>query len=328
MTGPIRTLVVDDSAQVRRALVQILEAAPDVRVVGQAADGQEALRLALELRPELILLDLEMPRMDGFTFLRFLRSQAPTPVLVLSRHDGRADVRRALELGAVGFVRKPPRNLPPSERDLPELLSRIRGLRLAPEPAAAPVPALQRLVLLGASTGGPGAIARILADLPPDLPVAVLIAQHMPARFTASFAERLDRSCAFKVTEAREGDRLLSGMAFVAPGGQNLLVAGSARSPIVHLEAGGGHYVPSVDALFASAARVVGAGALGVVLTGMGSDGRAGLAALRAAGARTIAEAPETSVVFGMPKAAIDSGAAAEVRALPSIAQAVLEFAE
>ncbi|MHB1843392.1 MAG: chemotaxis protein CheB [Deltaproteobacteria bacterium] len=326
MSARIRTLVIDDSASVRRALVQILEQAEDVLIVGQASDGQEGLRLALELRPELILLDLEMPRMDGFTFLRFLKRQAPTRVLVLSRHSGRGDVRRALELGAAGFVPKPMRSLPPGAAELSELLRQIRGLGAPPAALAAPSSEPFRVVLLGASTGGPSAIARVLVDLPPDLPICVVIAQHMPARFTTSFAERLDRSSAFKVVEAQEGDRLAAGLALVAPGGKNLVLAGSALAPTAHLEEGAGHYVPSVDALFRSAAALLGSAAMGIVMTGMGQDGRAGLEALRAAGARTIAEAPETSVVFGMPKAAIESGAAAEVRSLPSIAQAVLDF--
>jgi two-component system chemotaxis response regulator CheB len=183
------------------------------------------------------------------------------------------------------------------------------------------------VALLGASTGGPAAIQSVLEALPEGLPLCVVVAQHMPARFTPAFAERLDRASAFSVFEAREGDELAPGLCLVAPGGQSLEVTGQ-RAPIVHLAPRnkGRRYVPSSDLLFSSAAEALGTRALGVVLTGMGDDGCEGLKALRRAGARTIAEAQETAVVFGMPKAAIESGAAQEILPLPEIIQAIIEF--
>ncbi len=332
---PIRALVVDDSVNARRAIARILGAESEIAIVGEAADGQEALRLAIALRPDVILLDLEMPRMDGFTFLRFLRTQVgDTPVLILSRHRGPRDVQRALELGAHGFAPKPGQNASADSDDTFALLDQIRAVgragSKAVEPAAEPrrSPSLPfRVVLLGASTGGPAAIQRVLEALPEGLPLCLLVAQHMPARFTPAFAERLDRVSSFSVFEAREGDELAPGLCLVAPGGHSLVVTGQ-RSPVVHLapRGKGRRYVPSADMLFSSAAEALGTRALGVVLTGMGNDGCEGLKALRRAGARTIAEAQDTAVVFGMPKAAIESGAAQEVLPLPEIIHSIVEF--
>ncbi len=336
MAAPIRALVVDDSVAVRRSLGEILAAHPDIQLVGEAADGQEALHLAIELRPDVILLDLEMPRMDGFTFLRFLRAQAgDIPVLVLSRHSGRSDVRRALDLAAQGFVPKPALGATGDSAEVRTLLDQIRAIaraqvRAAGEPrqelrsSALPF----RVALLGASTGGPAAIQRVLEAMPEGLPLCVVVAQHMPGRFTPAFAERLNRSSAFSVSEAREGDELAPGLCLVAPGGQSLALAVGERSPIARLAANGKErrYVPSIDLLFSSAAEVLGTRALGIVLTGMGDDGCTGLKDLRRVGARTLAEAQETAVVFGMPKAAIESGGAQEVLPLSEIIRSIIAF--
>jgi two-component system chemotaxis response regulator CheB len=296
------------------------------------------LRLALELKPDVVLLDLEMPRMDGFTFLRFLRAQAgAVPVLVLSRHSGRSDVRRALDLGAQGFVPKPPSGAVAGSPEVRALLDQIRAISRGQDgthpaafrpgdPRSATLPF--RVALLGASTGGPTAIQTILEAMPAGLQLCLVVAQHMPERFTPAFAERLDRSSAFSVSEAHEGDQLAPGLCLVAPGGQSLSLAAGERAPIVHLvpKGKGSRYVPSVDLLFSSAAEVLGTRALGIVLTGMGDDGCEGLRALRRVGARTVAEAQDTAVVFGMPKAAIESGAVQEVLGLPGIIQSLIEF--
>lgn len=329
MTARIRVLLVDDSRAVRRAIAAILAATPDVELVGEAADGQEALALALRLRPEVILLDLEMPRMDGFTFLRFLRAQTPTPVLVLSRHSGRADIRRALELGAFGFVSKPSANRLPSQEDARGLLQKIRSIR-GVDPAAAarprPRPVAPRVALVAASTGGPAAVLWLVSRLPARSQLALVVAQHMPARFTGAFAERLDRSSPLSVAEALDGDPLLPGRCLIAPGGKNVALTGSATHPVVAFDSTATRHQPSADLLFASAARLLGASALGIVLTGMGDDGKLGLRELLDAGSETIAEASETAVVFGMPKAAIELGAARRILPLPAILAALIEF--
>ncbi|MHB8420442.1 MAG: chemotaxis-specific protein-glutamate methyltransferase CheB [Myxococcales bacterium] len=328
----IRVLIVEDSPSARKLLEDLLAGAPELELVGQARDGQEALRLAIDLQPEVVLLDLEMPRMDGFTFLRFFRTQSRRPVLVLSRHSGRGDVRRALDLGATAFLPKPPLGAGPGSPEAQALLDQIRALGPGAEGrrAEADVPPARavRVALLGASTGGPTAVQQILAALPADLPLGVVVAQHMPARFTPAFAERLNRASAFSVREARGGEPLAAGSCLVAPGGKSIEVVLEAGRAAVGLQPRGAadRYVPSVDRLFGSAAAVLGSRALGVVLTGMGDDGREGLRALRRAGARTIAEAQATAVVFGMPKAAIEAGGAQRILPLPEIVQAIVDY--
>ena len=347
MTPPrrLRALVADDSAAGREALVGILREG-GLEVVGWSRDGEEALRDSLRLEPDVVLLDLQMPRMDGFTFLRLLMAQRPTPVIVVSSRAGKADVFKCLELGALDFVAKPEtgEELGPFREALLEKCATIRSLRIEnlgaqPEPPrVTPAPARpaiepQRVAVIGASTGGPRALQRLLASFAHDLPLGVLVAQHMPARFTRAFAERLGRASRFAVAEAQDGDLVAAGRVLVAPGGSHLEVRRDRGALVAVLAAGErggpgpGRYVPSVDRLFASAARELGARVCGVVLTGMGNDGRAGAEAIRAAGGLVLAESEDTAVVYGMPRSAAASGSVDEVLGLTEIAARLEGFA-
>ncbi len=339
---PVRVLLVDDSEASRAVMQRILEGSCGAVVVGGAANGEDALAEALRLAPDVIFLDLEMPRMDGFTFLRLLMARRPTPVVVVSAQTRRSDVFKALELGALDFVAKPEDGgaLDGIREALVEKCRLLTNLHLENLPAHEPLPdgrprapgiAEPAFVLaIGASTGGPQAIQRLLADLPGTLPAGMVVAQHMPERFTAAFADRLARTTPFSVQEARDGDVVAAGRVLVAPGGTILEVArdpaGTLRAAVLCPEAGSPRHRPSVDRLFASVARAVGPRACGVVLTGMGRDGRAGLAEMRRAGALTLAEAAETAVVYGMPQAAAEGGAVDELLPLPALAERIVRF--
>lgn len=369
--GPLRVLVVDDSERTQDAIVEMLRGDPGVEVVGRASDGEEALRQALTLRPGCICLDLQMPRMDGFTFLRLLMARQPTPVVVISSSSRKQDVFKALELGALEFVAKPDAYEPNVDvggirEDLLRKLATIRALRVStveagPEPegradvaapaqpaavargeAAAPRVALHRtpgapsrLVAIGASTGGPAALERLLAAMPRGLPIAYAVAQHMPERFTAAFAERLARSTGFDVREARDGDEFLQGRVLVAPGGRHLRIVRTG-GPLGPLRASllapdprdGRRYVPSIDLLFESAAEAMRDRVCAVVLTGMGSDGRQGVARVKEAGGVALAESETTAVVYGMPRRAADTGKVDEVLSLEEIVARLRRFAE
>jgi two-component system chemotaxis response regulator CheB len=342
----LKVLVVDDSAYNRRTLSRIVAAA-GFEVVGTAGDGEEAIRRVVSLKPDLLTLDLEMPRMDGYTFLRWLMRTHPLPVLVVSSRESNKSVFRALELGAADFVLKPvsfaSERLGQIEGELVAKLREIaaarpdrlaaRAERMAapadpapPHRRAAPAAARYRCVALGASTGGPPALQQVLAALPPDFPAAVVIAQHMPEGFTRMFADRLDRLVPLRVREAQGGEALDPGLVLLAPGGRNLLLERGAGGRVVarvEPPAAADRYVPSVDRLFVSAARACGGGLLAAVLTGMGDDGAAGIGAVGAAGGLTIAEAEETCVVYGMPREAVRTGAVQRVLPLPEIGAAI-----
>jgi two-component system chemotaxis response regulator CheB len=341
----LRALVADDSAASRDALVRILREG-GLEVVGCSRDGEEALRDALRLEPDVVLLDLAMPRMDGFTFLRLLMAQRPTPVIVVSSFGGKADVFKCLELGALDFVAKPERGEDPGamRESLLEKCATVRSLRigsLGAQPAlprvtpVPPCPAIepQRVAVIGASTGGPRALQQLLAGFPHDLPLGVLVAQHMPERFTRAFAERLGRGTRFAVAEAQDGDLVAAGRVLVAPGGRHLEVRrdrGALVASVVAADRGtprAGRCVPSVDRLFTSAARELGARVCGVVLTGMGSDGRVGAERIRAAGGLVLAESEDSAVVYGMPRSVAASGSADEVLGLPALATRLEVFA-
>ncbi len=336
MAKQIRVLVIDDSAYNRRALSEMLRSAEEIAVVAIASNGEEGLKAALELKPDVITLDLEMPGVDGFTFLRLLRAKSDIPVIVVSGYSGRHDVFKALELGAIDFIAKPARHFSKETQQVrEELLEKIRAVRLLRrEPPARPARARKgarrfKVAVIGASTGGPPALQRLFAALPGDLPLCLLVAQHMPERFTRAFAERLDRTSAFEVGEAKPSDLLAAGKALVAPGGFHMRLAerGGALEVQLAAAADADKHVPSVDALFCSAAELLGQDGVGVLLTGMGSDGRDGMLALKRRGAHTVAESEQSAVIFGMPKEAIAAGAADRVLPLEAIADELVRFA-
>jgi two-component system, chemotaxis family, protein-glutamate methylesterase/glutaminase len=338
----VRVLVVDDSAFVRKALTRVLNYDPDISVVAQAADGKEAIEKILLVRPDAVTLDLEMPRMDGLSTIAAVMALCPVPIIVLSAwaQPGAEMAVRALELGAVEVIDKGAyarmdihilaRELipllkavagskPKSTKTLPVELSRL----WTPEPN--PSDTYIELVCIGASTGGPQAIQTILTALPKNFPVPIVIVQHMPVGFTRLFADRLDSLKHLRVKEVEHADRLLPGNVYIAKAGYHLTIGKDATGPYADLNAPKiGQHIPSVDVLFESAAKVCGKHVISVTLTGMGQDGAHGAFALRHGGAYTIAEAEESCVVFGMPKAAIDTGAIEIVVPLHKIASVLV----
>ena len=335
----IRVLIVDDSAFVRKALSRMLGGADDIQVVGTAVDGQDGVEKALALRPDVVTLDVKMPRLDGLEALRRIMAECPTAVLLLSSLTGEgADVTlRGLDLGALDFVDKSSVEGHMNLLSLAdELLEKVRALAKAQRRAPAAAPATQLplpefarqradLVVIGTSTGGPAALQTVIPALPADLPVPVLVVQHMPIGFTRSLAERLDQRSDLMVREARDGEPLLPGRVLIAPAGRHLKlhrVHGEARV-LLDYEPLDALHRPSVDVLMQSAARTFGGAVLGVVLTGMGADSVEGLRAIRAAGGRTLAESEDTCVIYGMPKAAIEAGVVHRVAALDRIADEI-----
>ncbi len=334
MTDGVRVLVIDDSAYNRRTIIKILEAIPGIEVVGYACDGEEGLRKVFDLKPNLVTLDLEMPRMDGFTFLRIVMQSRPTPVIVVSARSEDENVFKALELGAVEFIAKPSIRLSPELFNIREdLVRKVREIArtdmakvlnrsVLGRAAAAPVQERAALkgatsegrrisqVVIGASTGGPPALQAILSTIRDPLPVGFAISQHMPPGFTRAFADRLNKFCTLEIREARAGDPVLPGRVLISPGGKNMVFRRRDGEVVVQLEepASNQRYVPSVDVMFLSAAEVFGSNLLGVVLTGMGNDGARGVEGIRRFGGQILAESEETSVVFGMPKEAIATG--------------------
>lgn len=319
----IRVLVVDDSAFVRKALTRMLGDAPDIEVVGTAVDGQDGLEKAIALRPSVITLDVKMPRVDGLEALRRIMSECPTPVLLLSSltSEGADVTLRGLELGALDFVDKSSVQGAMNLGGLAdELRSKVRALAGAQRRLRTPLAKARvsephaegrvEAVVIGTSTGGPAALQVIIPRLPANLAAPVLIVQHMPLGFTRSLAERLDQKSALLVREARDGEPPLPGRALVAPAGRHLKLRRVQGEPRLWLddEPVDALHRPSVDVLMQTAARVYGSAVLGIVLTGMGSDGVEGLRAIQAAGGRTLAQSEDSCVIFGMPKAALEAG--------------------
>lgn len=336
----IRVICVDDSALIRRLMTEIINAQPDLEVVATAPDPLVARELIKQHNPDVLTLDVEMPRMDGLDFLEKLMRLRPMPVVMVSSltQHGSEVTLRALELGAVDFVGKPALGIREGLMEYAEQIAdKIRAAARArlrpatPQVAAAPaalrrpLSSTEKLIIVGASTGGTEAIRTLLQPLPADTP-GILITQHMPAGFTRSFAQRLNQQCRITVTEAVHGERVLPGHAYIAPGDQHMRLARSGANYILELDQAPpvNRHRPSVDVLFQSAAEIAGKNAIGVILTGMGRDGAAGMRAMHDAGARTLAQDEASCVVFGMPREAIATGGVDEIVHLDHMAERVL----
>jgi two-component system, chemotaxis family, protein-glutamate methylesterase/glutaminase len=342
MSERVRVLVVDDSALMRKLIPNILARDPTIDVVGTAMDGAFALKKIEELRPDVVTLDLEMPRMDGMETLRLIMRRAPMPIVMVSTHskEGAYATFKALALGAIDFVAKPKEaSSGHLEAIANELIDKIKVAKRAtgrriPSPAIAetlkPVKknarvALppHRIIAIGISTGGPNALQYVLSQIPAEFSGSLLVVQHMPEGFTEMFARRLDECCELDVQEARSGDLLLAGRALICPGNRHMMVRRMPRGDMVVLSDSppvNGHR-PSVDVLFHSVSQEFGPMGVGVLMTGMGEDGSEGLGAMKAGGGVTIAQSEETCVVPGMPRAAIIKGYANHVVPLDAIGQ-------
>src|SRR5271165_804065 len=345
----IRVLIVDDSAVVRQTLSEVLSGDPGIEVIGTAGDPFVAAERMRDELPDVILLDIEMPRMDGLTFLQKIMSQHPIPVIICSSlaEEGAQSTLKALEYGAVDIIAKPrfgtKKFLEESSEILCQAVKAAAGARLSvllPARTAQPkltadailsrstgamLETTEKVVVIGASTGGTEALRTVLEVLPADTP-GIVIVQHMPEVFTRAFANRLDTLCQISVKEAESNDTILRGRALIAPGNRHLLLKRSGARYYVEVKDGPlvCRHRPSVDVLFRSAARYAGRNAVAVIMTGMGDDGARGMLEMREAGAATIAQDEATSVVFGMPNEAIKRGAVDEVLPLGSIAGSIL----
>lgn len=343
----VRALVVDDSGFFRRRIVEILEADPLIEVVGTAADGQEAVRQVMALKPDVVTMDIEMPVMDGITAVRRIMGLRPTPVLMFSSlsYEGAQATLDALEAGAVDYLPKRFDEICQDREEAKRLLrarvlevgrhKRELAARAAPRPAPPPksvVPmarpgagAAPRLVAIGSSTGGPVALQEVLSRLPADFPVPILLVQHMPGTFTPAFAQRLDQQCRIHVKEAENGETLRPGTAYLAPGGRQMEVEGAGPQARLRISDGdpGLHYKPCVDLTFRSLARTFPGQVLSIVLTGMGADGREGARELKQGGAQVWAQDEATSVIYGMPAAVAEAGLADQILPLSEIGPAL-----
>lgn len=338
----IKVLVVDDSAVVRQTFERELVKDPEINVVGTATDPYVARDMIVSLKPDVITLDIEMPRMDGITFLRKLMISYPLPVVVVSSlsKQGSQTAMDAIEAGAVDVMAKPSAAYAVGDMSI-ELRNKIKAaamvnMRLFMQPRAkkakvelkALSKTTNKVVILGASTGGTQAIEQLLCAMPANSP-GIAIVQHMPAGFTKSFATRLNDICKLEVKEAESGDTLINGRVLVAPGNTHMLVSRSGAIYTVIVKEGPlvNHHRPSVEVLFQSAAAVVGPNAIGVMLTGMGADGAIAMKKMKDAGSINICQDESSSIVFGMPKAAIEAGAADHVLPLKDIPQQILRLA-
>jgi two-component system, chemotaxis family, protein-glutamate methylesterase/glutaminase len=343
MTDIVRVLIVDDPAYVRKVVAQMLGRSPFVEVVGTARDGREALELTAELNPDVITCDLNMPVMDGLTFVRTQMAERPTPIVIISIAAGAGEqVLAALDAGAVDFVQKPTALATERLMDMAdELVDKVKAAARAPRrfPGSMKVevfepPVFARkatgvfdIVVLGISTGGPQALKQIIPQIPADFPVPIAIVMHMPVGYTEMYAQKLDESSLVHVVEAAEGQVVRPGLVFIAPGGRHLSLVRDGDQVVTHLDLRplDMPHRPAADVLFQSAAEVYGERVLGVVMTGMGSDGRDGAAWIKARGGSILTEAEETCVVYGMPRSVVEAGLSDAVVPLDRMPRAIME---
>lgn len=345
MSRKIRVLVVDDSAFSRQTIKKMLDSDPDIEVIEIASSGIDAMTKAMKLKPDVITLDLEMPDMDGFGFLRWLMQKMPIPVIMVSSYSDMKTVFKALELGAVDFIAKPSRKASAGLRNIEkDLLTKVRGikglnmsvlnqnLRLLRQRKEPSEPNISKgrinVVAIGTSTGGPSALQILLKELSGDFPSGIIVSQHMPRGFTGPFAERLDELSAVRVKEAEDGDEVEKGKVLICPGGSHMTLRSRGRKVRVALRKSvyKDKYTPSIDTMMISAAESFGKNTMGVILTGMGSDGKEGMLQIKSKGGYTIAESEETAVVFGMPAVAIKAGSTLKVLPLQGIADEMIKW--
>jgi two-component system chemotaxis response regulator CheB len=352
---PIRVLIIDDSASVRQALAAIIDGEADLEVQGVASDPYFAAEKIRSEVPDVIVCDIEMPRMDGITFVQKIMSQRPIPVIICSSlaETGSETAMRALEAGAVEIITKPRlgtrqffeearvricdtiraaarARLKPRPPGHVHVQKKLTADAVLPPPSGRPLArTTDRIVAIGASTGGTEALRQVLEALPPDAP-GICVVQHMPAGFTTAFARRLDQLCRIEVKEAEDGDRVMAGRALIAPGNRHLVLKRSGGQYLVEVRDGPlvSRHRPSVDVLFRSAAQAAGKNALGVIMTGMGDDGAKGLLELREAGGTTLGQDEASCVVYGMPMAAMKLGAVQHELPLPRLAHEIARFAQ
>ncbi|MDH3972788.1 MAG: chemotaxis response regulator protein-glutamate methylesterase [Deltaproteobacteria bacterium] len=346
-----RVLVIDDSAFNRRTISEMLEKSPHIEVIGTASDGEEGLKKAFSLKPDIITVDLEMPIMNGFTFLRLLMSRMPIPVIVVSSRDDDANVFKALDFGAVDFLAKPTARI---SRDLlnieKDIISKVRMVselrmdnikkRVALKQRVSRVAKKEQnyiapreggtydVLAIGSSTGGPPALQSIFTSLPKDLPLSVVVSQHMPKGFTQAFAERLNRLSDLRIKEAEDGDVLDKGSVLIAPGGTHMTLFGKGEDTLVRIRGKSldDTYAPSIDKLFTSVSENYESRSIGLVLTGMGSDGKRGVIDLKKRGAYVMAESEESAIVYGMPKEAVNTGKVDKILPLEKIPHEIINL--
>lgn len=332
----IRVLIVDDSPFIRKALLRIFESEPSIAVVGVARNGKEAIEKVIELEPDVITLDIMMPEMDGIETLKIIMGTKPTPVLMLSQytHEGTELTLNALEFGAMDFVDKSTTGLMDFFGLAKEIISKVKAITgQRPLRIASSSMALQDYksrgiidaVAIGTSTGGPPALQVLLPKFPKDISFGVLIVQHMPQGFTGPLAKRLDTMCQIHIKEAEEGDKIEPGIALIAPSGLHMKVRKNQKLIRLDMEPLNTAHRPSVDVLFQAVADNYGNRSIGVILTGMGSDGAKGIRLMKEQGAVTLAQDEETSTIFGMPKVAIESGVIDKVVPITSMAEEILK---